>query len=197
MKTALLTLGLTALFFALGVVGVRVVLPRLSGDAEAAPLAETEGATHAEVGEVAGEVADLRRQLGRAEARADSLRDVIEGRQLDDQAAGARAAELAATLTKLDDEALGGIVQRLDGGSFVKLFEAASSRNQVRLLDALTPAQAAAFVRHQLPGGAALKAETPEADAPRADAPRANAPKASGSSKAGAQPAPADTAAVR
>ncbi len=185
MKTALLTLGLTALFFALGVVVVRVVLPRLSGDAEAAPLAEAEAAAAgAEIGEVAGEVADLRRQLGRAEARADSLRDVVGGRQLDDEAASARAAELAATLTKLDDDALGGIVQRLDGGSFVKLFEAASSRNQVRLLDALTPAQAAAFVRHQLPGGAALKTEPPKPDAP-------NAPKTA------AQAAPADTTAAR
>ena len=153
MKAALLTLGLTALFFGLGVVGVRVVQPRLAGDAEAATL-ETDS-TGAAVGEIAGDVADLRRQLTRAEARADSLRDVVEGHQLDDEAAAARAAELAATLTKLDDEALGGIVQRLDGASFVALYDAAASRVQVRLLAALTPAQAAAFVRHQLPGGAA------------------------------------------
>ena len=73
---------------------------------------------------------------------------------MDDEADAARATELATTLTKLDDEALGAIVQRLDGASFVTLYRATSSRNQIRLLGALTPAQAAAFVRHQLPGGA-------------------------------------------
>ena len=161
MKTVLTTLGLTALFFALGVVGVRVVMPRLAGDAQAAPA--DSAVTRAEVGEVTSEVADVRRQLTRAEARADSLRDVIEGRALDLEAEQARAAELATTLTKLDDEALSGIVQRLDGSSFTELYRAASTRNQVRLLSALTPAQAAAFVRHQLPGGAARAPVPPAA----------------------------------
>ena len=158
MKTLLTTLGLTAVFFALGLVGVRVVMPRLAGDAQAATADST--VTRAEVGAVTSEVADLRRQLDRAEGRADSLRDVVEGRTLDLEAEAARAAELAATLTKLDDEALAAIVQRLDGSSFTELYRAASTRNQVRLLDALTPAQAAAFVRHQLPGGAARAAES-------------------------------------
>ena len=162
MKTALSTLALTAVFFGLGIVGVRVVLPRLAGDAEAAPLHEPDA--EAEVGEIAGEVADLRRQLNRAEARADSLRDLVEGRHLDDEAAAARSAELAATLSKLDDEALGAIVQRLDGASFVSLYEAAAARIQVRLLGALTPAQAATFVRHQLPGGPARSPSAAPAD---------------------------------
>ena len=166
MKTLLVPLGLTAVFFAIGIAGVRMVGPRLFPAAQAAP-ADSATVTPGEVGAIAGEVADLRRQLARAEASADSLREAMEARQLDEQTTQAQATELAGTLVKLGDDELAAIVQRLDGNSFVDLYTASSQRNQVRLLSALTPAQAAAFVRHQLPGAGAPSSAPADTSATR------------------------------
>lgn len=159
MKTVLLTLGLTGVFFAIGMVVLRG-MSGAGGDASADPLSAEADTTArppdaGEVSDLATELEQMQAELAAAELRADSLRQVIEGREEGEAESETTAAELAATVTKLEDEALGEVVQRLDGRSFVRLYEAASARNRTRLLDALTPAQAAAFVRHQLPGGAA------------------------------------------
>lgn len=163
MRTALLTIGLTGVFFAVGL----FVLRHVSADAaEPEPTEAVADAVAADPDEVAGlaaELAEMQGQLAAAESRADSLRTVIENRQDQEAASTTTAAELATTVTKLDDDALGEVVQRLDGRSFVRLYQAASSRNRTRLLDALTPAQAAAFVRHQLPGGASAPLHTASA----------------------------------
>jgi hypothetical protein len=162
MKAALITLVLSVLGTAgaLAFLGKVPGVPGLGGaaaDSTAAIAAPPPSAE--EVSELRGQLAQMRTDLAAAEARADSLRILVEGRREDEVTleaeAQAEAADLAATLTKLDEEALSGVVQRLDGRSFVRLYDAASARNRLRLLDALTPAQAAAFVRHRLPGGGA------------------------------------------
>ena len=158
MKMALLTLGLTGVFFAIGVVVLRQP-PADAATADGLAAPSDSSAALVDPGEVtalAEELAQMRGELAAAEARADSLRDVVERRQDGEAESSTTAAELAATVTKLEDDALGEVVQRLDGRSFVRLYEAASARNRTRLLDALTPAQDAAFVRHQLPGGASV-----------------------------------------
>jgi hypothetical protein len=187
-KTLLLTLGLTALFLgigaavAFGVPGVTNGL--LSPDDEAAadsldaaggpaqPAAER-------IEPLAEDMAALNERLSAAEARADSLRRLLDDQRATYEASTSEAADLAKTLVALEQADLESVVQQLDGRSFVQLYEASTNRNRGRLLDALTPAQAAAFVRHQLPGGGAR--------APRA-APR---PAASDSSSAPARRTPA------
>ena len=157
MKTALLTLGLTAVFLGIGLAILKMTAapPPVEAPPENAVAAGGEACTpDSAAASVAADLAAMQSRLDAAEARADSLRTVMDAHQETAGLAQADAAELAATLTRMEDEALRGIVQRLDGRSFVKLYTAASSRNQSRLLGALTPAQAAAFVRTQLPGGA-------------------------------------------
>ena len=158
MKTAVITLALTAVFFGIGITALKMLSPpaeeiaaedAVDGTAETAAC-EPDSAT---VAPLAADVHDMQTRLAMAEAQADSLRRVMGEHQETATLAQTDAAELAATLTRMEDDALQGIVQRLDGRSFVKLYSAASSRNQGRLLGALTPAQAAAFVRTQLPGG--------------------------------------------
>lgn len=159
MKTALMTLGLTAVFFGIGVVGMKMMSTSSdagAGDEIASDSTATAGVClpdSAAVAPLAADVEAMQNRLAVAEAQADSLRRVMAEHQETATLAQTDAAELASTLTRMEDEALQGIVQRLDGRSFVKLYQAASSRNQGRLLGALTPAQAAAFVRTQLPGG--------------------------------------------
>ncbi len=165
MKTALLTLGLTAVFFGAGIAAMRMMAPEPAADAEAAAVAAADS-TQADSASVAGfadELAQLQGRLAEAEARADSLRRLMDERQEAEAASTTEAAELATTLTKMDEDALAAIVQRLDGRSFVTLYGAASARNKGRLLDALTPTQAAAFVRHQLPGSGSVPLHTASA----------------------------------
>lgn len=162
MKTAAITLGLTAVFFGIGVVALKMLAPpaeeavtgetTATADSSATAACAPDSAT---VAPLAADVEAMQERLAVAEAQADSLRRVMSEHQETATLAQTDAAELAATLTRMEDDALKGIVQRLDGRSFVKLYTAASSRNQGRLLGALTPAQAASFVRTQLPGGRA------------------------------------------
>ena len=176
MKTALTTLALTAVFFGVGLTVTQVVIPRMNAEPAASDSTAADSARApvpaAQVAGLADEVADLQLRLAAAEARADSLRDVIQSHRAsaDDEAEAdaATSAELASTLSKLEDEALGAVVQRLDGRSFVQLYQASSARNRARFVDALTPAQAAAFVRHHLPGGGARTVSLPAADSARA-----------------------------
>ena len=161
MKTALVTLALAVAFFGIGLGITRFVSSR-PADAEAAE-AEVRCADGGDVGTVAADLGAMRARLVRAEARADSLRRVLDRRATAADGERADAAELGATLAKLEGDDLAAVVQRLDGRSFVRLYQAASGRTRGRLLDALTPAQAAAFVRHQLPGGAAAHTAAPAA----------------------------------
>jgi len=173
MKTTLLTLGLTGAFFAVGVLALQGQLPGVPPipGTDAAAVADSLAAAvalaapppeAAEVAALAAELAEVQARLGEAEARADSLRAVIGDRHVaadaDEEASAEAVAALATTLTKLEEAALGEVVQRLDGRSFVRLYQATTARNRTRLLDALTPTQAAAFIRNQLPGGAPVHA---------------------------------------
>ncbi|GAB5537432.1 MAG: hypothetical protein Rubg2KO_36810 [Rubricoccaceae bacterium] len=167
MKTALITIGLTAAFFGVGLVAMNwLSAPADDPEAEDGLVAASDSTAAAQttcppdsatVAPLVADVEALQMRLASAEAQADSLRRVMAEHQETAARAQTSAAELAATLTKMEDEALGGVVQRLDGRSFVKLYSASTSRNQGRLLGALTPAQAAAFVRSQLPGGRPLQ----------------------------------------
>ena len=160
MKSALLTVGLTAVFFCVGTAALLTFGPAASGPEGAASdstaAAPRPAVDASEVAELTAQLADLQGRLEAAEARADSLRSQMAERQdrddADLEADAARAGELASTLAKMEDEPLGAVVQRLDGRSFTQLYQATSARNRRRLLDALTPTQAAAFVRHHLPG---------------------------------------------
>ncbi|MEO0557934.1 MAG: hypothetical protein AAF170_07100 [Bacteroidota bacterium] len=167
MKTAAITLALTAVFFGIGVVALKMLAPPAEEVAasEATSPADSSATTacapdSATVAPLAADVEAMQNRLALAEAQADSLRRVMAEHQELAMLAQTDAAELAATLTRMEDDALQGIVQRLDGRSFVKLYTAASSRNQGRLLGALTPAQAASFVRTQLPGGRAASVQS-------------------------------------
>ena len=111
---------------------------------------------------LAADLDAMQARLVAAEARADSLRRVIAARHESEAADQGEAADLAKTLATMEGDDLDAVVQRLDGRSFVRLYQATSSRNRSRLLGALTPAQAAAFVRHQLPGGAAAPPAPPD-----------------------------------
>ena len=157
MKTALITLGLTIVFLGAGLGVLKMMAPAAPDDADADAAREASAAAcapdSATVAPLAADLDAMQARLDAAVARGDSLRRIMDTHQQTADAARTDAAELASTLTKMEDEALRSIVQKLDGRSFVKLYAATSSRNQGRLLGALTAAQAAAFVRTQLPGG--------------------------------------------
>lgn len=111
--------------------------------------------TQADLEPMRQEITRLLDRLAAAEGQADSLRAQLAVHQEESEARTQSASGLASTLSKLEDDALSDVIQKLDGRSFVQLYEAASARNQARLLAALTPDQAASFVRYQLPGGPA------------------------------------------
>lgn len=164
MKTALITLVLTAVFFGVGLFALKKLNapPEDAAAAEESAMASDSTACapdSATVAPLVADVGDMQARLDAAEAQADSLRRVMKEHQEAAALAQTDAAELAATLTRMEEEALRGIVQRLDGRSFVKLYGASTSRNQGRLLGALTPEQAASFVRSQLPGGQAASVQ--------------------------------------
>lgn len=150
--------------------GVQMFLgapPPTPGVAEVAPsdsFATDSADVQVALAPLADEVEALTARLADAEATADSLRHLLDAQGAAAEAARSDAAELASTLTKMEDANLESVVQRLDGRSFVQLYRAASSRNQVRLMGSLTPEQAASFIRHQLPGGTARTVSLTVAD---------------------------------
>jgi superfamily II DNA helicase RecQ len=72
----------------------------------------------------------------------DALRDQVQSLQ----ATQAKAAEMAKTLTKLEDEALQSVLQELDMRIFQMLYAESTGRTQARLLQALPPERAARVV---------------------------------------------------
>lgn len=193
MKTVLITLGLSAVFFGIGLLATRVVVPRVMAH-RAAEAAADSAAEAADLAPLAEAVENVDARLEAAQEQADSLRHVVDGHEAEYADAEADAAALATTLTRLEDDALGAIVQRLDGHSFTKLYDAATPRNRSRLLDALTPDQAASFIRHRLPGSGpppVMPASAPPAAAAR-PASGSTAPSAPPSeTTAGTEPSPA------
>ena len=124
-------------------------------EAEAAPDDAAPDSASVDLGDLQAEMASLLDRLEASEAHADSLQALLVMRQEEAAVQAGDVSALATTLSKLEDERLGEVIQRLDGRSFIQLYEAASGRNQARLLASLTPQQAAAFVRVRLPGGPA------------------------------------------
>lgn len=174
MKTALLTLGMTAVFLGAGLGALKMMAPPAEpepGDVTADTAASGPACSpDSAAADLAATLEAMQSRLAAAEGRADSLRSVMNAHQSDAALAQTDVAELAATLTRMEDDALRNIVQRLDGRSFVKLYAAATTRNQGRLLGALTPAQAASFVRSRLPGGSGTPTRTASAQSGRGPA---------------------------
>lgn len=158
---AVLSVVMLASIAAGGWFGVQLFLPPVETGADPGAAAADSTATAAldtaavDLAPLRAEIEALTERLVVAEAAADSLRDRLAQQSALADEARSDAGELATTLTKMEDAELEAVVQRLDGRSFVQLYEAASARNQVRLLGALTSEQAASFIRHQLPGGPA------------------------------------------
>ncbi|MEM6285869.1 MAG: hypothetical protein AAF845_01800 [Bacteroidota bacterium] len=163
MKIALSVVALAALGIG-SWFGMQALLapPPASEEAAAEVAADSLGtdSTQVALAPLADEMEALSARLAVAEAAADSLRQLLDDHRTLTEDAQVDAAALATTLTKMEDADLEAVVQRLDGRSFVQLYEAASSRNQVRLMGSLTPEQAASFIRVQLPGGAARTVST-------------------------------------
>lgn len=78
----------------------------------------------------------------------------LRARLAEAAAARVEAATLSATLSKLEDKALAGVLAQLDLGVLEALFAEASGRNRTRLLQALPPDFAARFVHRLMDGPA-------------------------------------------
>lgn len=89
----------------------------------------------------------------------------------------AEAAQLSKTLTKLEDQALAGVLAQLDLAVLEALFAEASGRNRARLLQALSPDLAARFVRRMMDAPEAVSPTLPDTTAtPAATPPPVSAP---------------------
>lgn len=167
MKLVLSVVGLASLA-AGGWFGAQLLLPPDDGATveAAAPdsTATTPDSAALALAPLQVEMEALAGRLAEAEAAADSLRQLLDQQSALADQVRSDAGELATTVTKMEDAELEAVVQRLDGRSFVQLYEAASARNQVRLLGALNAEQAASFIRHQLPGGPARARAVARAD---------------------------------
>ena len=101
-------------------------------------------------------VEGLLREKGTLVEQVKALREQFETQQTQH----AEAKELRATLAKLEDKELAGVVEQLDMGVLEILYKQASARNRARLLQAMRPQVAASFVNSlvQPPGRAAVTA---------------------------------------
>ena len=72
------------------------------------------------------------------------------------------AKELSATLTKLEDKELAGVVGQLDVAVLEVIYTQASGRNRARLLQAMRPEVAARFVSNLVQPGRAVVAPAPD-----------------------------------
>lgn len=72
------------------------------------------------------------------------------------------AKELSATLTKLEDKELAGVVGQLDVSVLEVIYTQASGRNRARLLQAMRPEVAARFVSNLVQPGRAVVAPAPD-----------------------------------
>ena len=98
-------------------------------------------------------VEGLLREKGTLVEQVKALREQFETQQTQH----AEAKELSATLAKLEDKELAGVVEQLDMGVLKILYKQASARNRARLLQAMRPQVAASFVNSLVqPGRAAV-----------------------------------------
>ncbi len=100
-------------------------------------------------------VEGLLREKGTLVEQVKALREQFESQQTQH----AEAKELSATLAKLEDKELAGVVEQLDMAVLEILYKQASARNRARLLQAMPPQVAASFVHNLVqPGRAAVTA---------------------------------------
>lgn len=101
-------------------------------------------------------VEGLLREKGTLVEQVKALREQFETQQTQH----AEAKELSATLAKLEDKELAGVVEQLNMAVLEILYKQASARNRARLLQAMRPQVAASFVNSlvQPPGRAAVTA---------------------------------------
>ena len=89
-------------------------------------------------------LAEAEARSGELHTRIEALREEIGALELKRM----QVVSLSTTLTRLEEDELGDIVQQLDPGVLRLLYESASGRKRTRLLQAMSPDQAAAFVEN-------------------------------------------------
>lgn len=150
------------------------MLPEPVAEAESAPVDTTntnEGAAKEPEETAALEVAiedslatlqqSIEALLQEKEAMLNQLKTLQEQSQTQ-KTAQAVAQELSATLAKLEDKELAGVVEQLDMAVLKILYKQASARNRTRLLQAMPPAVAATFVQSLVQPGRAAASSPPD-----------------------------------
>ncbi len=103
-------------------------------------------------------VEGLLREKGTLVEQVKALREQFETQQTQH----AEAKELSATLAKLEDKELAGVVEQLDMGVLEILYKQASARNRARLLQAMRPQVAASFVNSLVQPGRVAATPPPD-----------------------------------
>jgi len=100
----------------------------------------------------------LLKEKGMLLAQIEALQEQSQNQQNQQTA----AKELSATLTKLEDKELAGVVGQLDVAVLEVLYTQSSGRNRARLLQAMRPEVAARFVSNLVQPGRAVVAPAPD-----------------------------------
>ena len=196
MKTAAIALVTLAAFGA-GLFGVKVFLPEAvpggaalaAGDSTAVAAAAADSAAADSVAAAAAmslrELAELRDQLAQTQERIPDLLERID--QLEEeltvrQDRQARAAELASSVGRLEDDELRAVLVQLDGRVLFDLYTQASPRNRTKMLAALPAGASAALVeliaqgpRRSRVAGRPTSSRPPRPATPPADSARVSA----------------------
>lgn len=100
----------------------------------------------------------LLKEKGMLLAQVEALQEQSQNQQTQRTA----AKELSATLAKLEDKELAGVVEQLDVAVLEIIYTQASGRNRARLLQAMRPEVAARFVSNLVQPGRAVVAPAPD-----------------------------------
>ena len=100
----------------------------------------------------------LLKEKGILLAQVEALQEQSQNQQTQRTA----AQELSATLAKLEDKELAGVVEQLDVAVLEALYTQASGRNRARLLQAMRPKVAASFVNNLVQSGRAGVTPAPD-----------------------------------
>ncbi len=100
----------------------------------------------------------LLKEKGMLLAQVEALQEQSQTQQTQQTA----AQELSATLAKLEDKELAGVVEQLDMAVLKVLYTQASGRNRTRLLQAMRPEVAASFVNSLVQPGRAAVTSPPD-----------------------------------
>ncbi len=134
--------------------------------AEALAQAADSMAIETEVeGAIEDSVAIIQSRFEELERDKQRLLQQVEALRREQEAQGGQEAdveELSATLTKLEDKELAGVIEKLDMEVLETLYAKASARNRTRLLQAMPASMAAHFVRRLVQPNKTTVAQTPQ-----------------------------------